>query len=333
MLNEISGDKLCLFIECPIETNMLLKLAELSNSKSIIIFKAIRNKLSHIDVLVEQKLILDNIDNIEQIELQNYVHYDVNNSQYDEYLGISSLATKDRIEVTIAEVRASLNNKCPQETISQEWLLTSNNGNFVVEYHEQVNDQLNQDVDDLFHFINASFIVITSDLKKIYSCGAELGKNDRVIAKSSNIVDHKYFFIPDSKAYIDPKKLVLINDYDFKFAFNNLMGGDYILGFNDNLRYSNYFMDNCKSFKVPTTNDFIAREKLFIDQDMESLAIINIVNQDGKLDIFEVEDNQLALRGTVDKYSEEYQNFLLDYKNTLYNKQIKPLNLAVLFSK
>lgn len=332
-LSEITAEKLFVFVECKLETDILIRLVELAEDHQLKVYYIKSNFFSDFDPIAEQNIIFECFKANLEYEPENYDEYHLYNSDLDSYVEFNS-NINDIADLTILKWRDKLHADEYQEFIDIKWLVPNNNGKFVVEEYVKMTKALKDDVYKLFNFIGADHIAITTDSEKYFTCDNNLSDQDLLVAKSNNLVDNKYFFIPESNDYIAPKKFVLISDYQFKFAFNNLMNGDYIIGFKDNLRYSNYFTSSCQDFKVTTSTDLgWEPQPLYSNQDIESLALIRLVNTNYKVEVYDVVNNQLHYHGLVIKDSSEFKNFVLDYKNTLVNRYEKSINLEVLFGK
>lgn len=322
------------FLDCEMSSEILFKLTKLDTSNNQI--KVFIRKSSYgatTPITIEREQIVNNLNLAKPLHLENYFEFDIYNKELDKYLNIDLTYKADELEELIEIVRTQLRINTPHTVINCKWLNENISNSFVIDKYIKFNDVLAQDINDFFKHIKAKTIVLTSDENKYYTCSNKLDENDLVIAKASIVCEYDYFFIPNSKLYQEPSKVLFVGEADYQVAIEQLINGNYIIGYSDNLQHSLYFKKYINDYKPQQLTDFIQSEILYASQNKESLGLIQLINQQQEVSIYQVINNKITLQGTVSKYSEQFSKYVQNYKSCLINRQNKGLQLEILFAQ
>lgn len=295
-----SNQQLIVFIECQFTTKIYFKLLELSKEVELHIFVRNTNKYTRQDLKIERDEI---IANHTKASVDNYYRYQLEGINYEVKQATSSIPTS----------RPQL-----EELVNSTDLLAQPiDKNFVIEYKLACNNVLKEYLELLFRNINADKIAFTSDLTKINKISNQLNDSDRLIAVSSNNVDDQIFYIAENLRYVSCPKLIIIGQADYKYAVSNLLANDFIIDYNDSLRYSKYFNQLCDEYQVQTTNHYMNNITL-INDSITITAIIDIVQNSGAIEIYHMVNQEHKL---LAEFTSE--DFIFEQLKFEYNHCVK----------
>ncbi len=272
-----SNDQLIVFIDCKFNSKIYFKLVELSKELKLYIFVKHTNRYTMQQLKDEREAI---ITNPTKAIVDNYYRYQLDN-----------LITSDnQVSSSIPTERHHL-----EQLVNNQYLLEQPiEKNFITEYKIDCNQLLKAYIELLFRNLNADKIAITADTEKINKLSSNLSNADKLIAISSNNVDDQIFFIADNILFKQSPKLVIIGQADYKYAVNKLLLKDYIIDFNDSLRYSKYFKQLCTEYGVQTTNQY-SKQTTIINDSFTITAIFDLVDNYGSIEIYQIKEQEQVL--------------------------------------
>lgn len=245
----------------------------------------------------------------------NFIPVDLLNNEYNIYLGLSK-PTQDKAKVQLLQLKANL---LKNEQLNNNYLEHAQSS-LVIEYSQGIESALMLDL-ELFHqYINATAIILTGDESKYFTCTNSKEDNEIIVSKSNRDVEYNYYYLPKLKVYEPKKKIVVLNKLDYKYAIQNLMNKEYILGFIDDLGNNNFFNNKCIENNIENSNTVNYQKKLYPNQSDIMLTIINIVEQYGSVEVYKVSDLKLEQISVLEHDELEYQKLILNYKNCLKNE-------------
>lgn len=307
-LQNLDNEAKILDIDCKINEEIIDSLVDIEN-------------VMQINLKSENKYISKMENDTNQSPKYNEFNLDVENIK--EYLKISD-EPKPKVELDYEKFIEDLKNE-KFNSMLPLYLYRPTSKKFVIEYKTEITSRFQNDIELILKKLDVAKIAVTGEIDRAYSVVSKLNDGDKLIAVSSKDSNHEYFLLPDLDLHDKAPKVVLIGLEEFKYTTNNLLGTEVILCFYDELEYSNYFNSLIKEFKQKTTFDYIKEDKLYYNQNMQVLALINLIEKYGQIDIYNIKNNELIFIKKISKYTKEYEKFVLRYM--LYLKFELPMDL------
>lgn len=295
-LKKLDNEPKIIDIDCEITAEIIDSLIDIEN-------------VMQINLKTTNKYISKMKNDANQSPKYNEFKLDVENKK--EYLKISD-EPKPKVELDYEKIIEDLKNEVFSSMLPA-YLYRPISKNFVVEYKAEVTSLFQNDIELILKKLDVAKIAVTSEINRAYTTVSNLNNEDNLIAVSSKDSNYEYFLLPALALHEKAPKVVLVGLEDFKYTTNNLLGTEVILCFYDELEYSNYFNSLIKEFKQKTTFDYIEEEKLYYNQNMQVLALINLVENYGQIDIYNIKNNELIFIEKLSKYTKEYEKFVLRY--------------------
>lgn len=282
-------------IEIAISQEVFKQIVNLSLKYNIDVYKKITNKYQKYNKAFS-------------LDCNNYFQIDILNPKYNSYLGLTKPKI-NQVRNQISQVKQLLTNSRVDDS------------SLVINQCFKLEPALQADSNFFHKYIDGQHLCLTTDASKYFSYSNQKTDSDTIVSKSNRDLKYNYYFIPESECYKPRSKLVIVSSYDYKYAVQNLLTGEYHIGFDDQLKYSSYFQKQCNNNQVLTTYQVNYQNKLFESQCEISLATINLVEANGSLEVYEIVSGSLQLVTVLEKDTIEYQLFVLNYKNSLEQKQ------------
>lgn len=308
-----TDDNLCIFIDTKFTVRLFNQLQRLSETNQIKIYQRISNKFASHTVAEERDYILAGK---EIAKLEHYKEYDLLNSEFDHYLNLDAVKHNQRqvlLNLTTLELRS--------EVIESS----------VINYYIQTTSYLEQLVEDLFRSVDVDRIALTTNSSRFNTVQLEVEKNEILVARTNTKSSNQILIIEDEYKFHNPPHIVIINDYDYKYAIDNLFTKEYILGFNDNLESSAYFQYMLVQNNIKTVSKYCSQAILFPGQTINSLAVILLVQRYGHVQLSYIRDQQLITLPIIDIDNQQYKHLVLVYKHILHQKIIRDIDIIEFF--
>lgn len=313
-LSDLSDTTDCslIFVDTIVDQPIFCRLLDLHLNNDIIAYVQVNNKYAQHNIIYEREKIKIGMTN----GLEHYHQLDFFKNQFNDYLSINKY-----------NVNAEVNNLDDFRREQQSYynlLLETDKNKLIIETYCEVNEQLKQDI-NLFHYtVDANSIALTTNSKLFYTYCEQLDDAYKVISKSNRKTSNNYFLLPNCEQYQPMKKVIKIDENDYKHAFQTIRDQNFIVVLSDVLIANQYIVDSCKKNDIKNQLDFQLPSSKYIGQDRTMLLLIKLVESYNQIAIYEFKNDQLIFSKIIRKNEYEYQKMVLSYKNDLYyNNQYK----------
>lgn len=302
-----------IFIDCSLTSELYFKLRR-HNLQSNIYQNLLKN-YTFSTLSLERNQIMDNKVDFNRLIMKHYRQVDLEYNYLNSYLNPYWKSRK-----------ATLVEKLKKNRIDESYLRNSEAKASVVEYYVETSDMLMRDCMLAFKLINASQIAYTLNLHRMYKCTDGLMPGENLISKSNVKSDKTYFLIPKLNGYEKEKQIFFLNISNYKYFLNNCIGKNYIVHLSEDLKDNNFVLSLLADNRVEQLSDYLDSVQRYIKQDMDSLALINLVNKYENVILVTAVDNVLTEK-KIAMGDLTFKRFCLNYKNEIANLNTNKINI------
>lgn len=319
--NELDYEKLqknynYIFLDCDLTSDLYFNLRRHNLNSNVYQNLLTNNTFDTLEI--ERKQILTGEINFNKLVIQHYQKIDLEYNYLNQYLNPFWKGGKETIVEKLAK------HKIEENLLRDEEVRVS-----VIEYYSKASKMLEEDCMKIFETINVNQIAYTLNLHRMYKCSETLMPGEELVSKSNVYADNTYFLIPKLNGYEQEKEIFFLNISNYRYFLNNCIGKNYIVHLSQGLRDNAFVLELLSNNNIIQLKDYLQSSQKYIGQDMDSLALINLVYKYGQVKMVTTVDNVLKEKNIADG-DLIFKRFCLNYKNEIANLKTNDINISSL---
>lgn len=305
-----------IFIDCKLTSDLYFRLRR-HNLRSNIYQNLLTNNQFQTLQLEREQILFSKVNTL-QLILEHYRYINLEYNYLNPYLNPYWKSDKETIVEKLAK------SKIDRKLLREKEAKVS-----VIEYNIGTSDMLERDCMEIFKSINASQIAYTLNLHRMYKCSSGLMPGEELISKSNVKADNRYFLIPKLNGYEVEKQIFFLNIANYKFFLNNCIGNDYIVHLTEELKDNKFVLNLLANNGIKLLTSYVDSPQKYIKQDIESLALINLVYKYKQAKLVTAVDNTL-IEKKIAVGDLTFKRFCLNYKNEIANLSTNSISTSLL---
>lgn len=255
---------------------------------------------------------------------------------YVDYPNISIFDENLNLDFPIEDKILGIRNTFEQNSIFDFWtqVFTQFNLEYLIipntiTYVKQLSALEKLDLEIGFKIFDVAAIAFTENEAEYYS-QINYSPEVNVVAKIEDNTSNKILLLPVSKYYKYNKYLVVANLVNYE-QVAMLDCDKYIIAIDAELQNRRYINDLFKDFEL--LSNYTIRNRRAVHQNMECLALINLLNYVHNIELVELIDGKILKVGKIDKHSISFKQFVTQYKQSINDDEYMKVDYKQLVYK
>lgn len=194
-----------------------------------------------------------------------------------------------------------------------ENLITTRSITFV----EELTELEKLDITIGFKMFDVGAIAFTSNKEEYYMQTTYVEKYN-IVAKVDGSNSSKVLLLPITKYYNYSKQLIVADLYNYE-QIAKLDSKKYIVWLDSKIQNSSYINNLFSDFEL--LSDYTIRSRRVPNQNMDCLALINLLHYVNNIDLVKLENNEIIKDRRIDRQSSEFKDFICQYKTSIKNNE------------
>lgn len=187
---------------------------------------------------------------------------------------------------------------------------------------EELSELERLDVTIGFKTFDVGAIAFTMDESEYYTLVTDV-TNFNIVARVEDSTSNKILLLPVSKFYTFSKQLIIADIFNYK-QVAQLNNTEYIIALDPELKNRKYINELFKNFEL--LSDYTIRKRRVPNQNMDCLALINLLNYAHSIELVEFNEGIPTRIGKIDNQSVQFKQMVYEYKVSINKNEFLPIN-------